>query len=183
RVESLPWVTFGRNGDDDHQVTMSIMTWAEHQDADGRPVTLTRFFLLPYAQLPGAVGYADLYRAALEVPLPPDTGAELISLPLPDTPPPTRHDLRWAAATAAVLLESRVIITGLRDADTEARLAAVDAITRLLPRGYRADLTVASWVSYPAQRRQRLCFGPYAAGDSTAVRLAAAPPPRATDPR
>jgi hypothetical protein len=178
RVESLPWVTFGRNGDDDHQLTMSIMTWTEHQDADSRPVTLTRFFLLPYAQLPGAVGYADLYCAAADVPLPPEAGAELVNLTLPDAPPPARQDLSWAAATAAVLLESRVIITGLQDASTERRLAAVDAITRMLPRGYRADLTVASWVSFPAQRTQRLCFGPYAAGDLTEVRLDTNPVPR-----
>jgi hypothetical protein len=178
RVESLPWVTFGRNGDDDHQLTMSIMTWADHQDADSRPVTLTRFFLLPYAQLPGAVGYADLYRAAADVPLPPEAGAELVSLTFPDAPPPARQDLSWAAATAAVLLESRVIITGLQDASTERRLAAVDAITRMLPRGYRADLTVASWVSFPAQRTQRLCFGPYAAGDLTEVRFDTNPVPR-----
>jgi hypothetical protein len=178
RVESLPWVTFGRNGEAGHQLTMSIMTWAEHQDADGRPVTLTRFFLLPYAQLPSGIGYADLYRAAADVPLPPEAGAELVSLTLPDAPPPARHDLAWAAATAAVLLESRVIITGLQDASTEKRLAAVDAIVSMLPRGYRADLTVATWMSFPAQRMQRLCFGPYAAGDFTEVRLDANPIPR-----
>ncbi|HET9255878.1 MAG TPA: hypothetical protein VFO16_11840, partial [Pseudonocardiaceae bacterium] len=188
RVDSLPWVTFGRNGQADHQLTMSIMTWTDYQDADNRPVTLTRFFLLPYDQLPGTAGYADLYGAAATLPLPPQAGTELVSLTLSDAPVSTghdaarhdlpSHDLRWAAATAAVLLESRVIITGPQDADTQRRLAAVDAITRFLPYGYRADLTVASWASYPEQHWQRLCFGPYAAGDLTGVRLDTNPEPQ-----
>lgn len=178
RVESLPWVTFGRSREGGHQLIMSIMTWAGHQDADGRPVTLTRLFLLCYAQLPGAVGYADLYRAAAGIPLPPEADAELVSLNVQHAPPPAGHDPRWAAATAAVLLDGRVIITGLRDTDAERRLAAVDAVARMLPRGYRADLTVATWASYPAQKPQRLCFAPYAPGDLTEVRLEANPVPR-----
>src|SRR5262249_20339507 len=128
---------------------------------------------------------AALDAPAADLPRPRGLGTDLVSLTPPDPPAPAghdhdppRHDLRWAAATAAVLLESRVIIIGPQDADTQRRLAAADAITRFLPRGYRADLTVASWVSYPEQHRQRLCFGPSAAGDLTGVRLDTSPEPQ-----
>ena len=152
RPDSLPWVAIGSI--DEPTTTVAIMDWTSDVDAAGRPITSTRFFVLPVAPEIAAASCVALYQAVADVHLPPMPTVDVVSV---DVAPvdgrdvcaasldrPSALDVHWTAAAAAVLLESRVVITNLAGVGPASCLATVDAIARMLPAGYRADLSMSN---------------------------------------
>ncbi|HSA53025.1 MAG TPA: hypothetical protein VLH10_23310 [Yinghuangia sp.] len=167
---SLPWVAFGsrRDGARDH-CSVAVMDWTDDTDWTNRRISATRWMTLPFDELmPLGTEFTELYQAAVAVPLHEGSAA---TLDLPDSdarPVPGQASggtaaamLYWAAGVAALLLEGRVVVTGAGQAGVDERVAAIDAVARMLPYGYRADFTACTWTPVPEQVRQRLCFADY----------------------
>jgi len=115
-------------------------------DKLGRPVAFTEYFCLPYQPLADAsAGYCDLYAALRQRRLAARSGPPLLvsmtasSLLASAVDPVT-------ARTAALLLTGRpVCVLGAQDIDVAERLAFIDAVMALLPYGFRARMTAATW--------------------------------------
>ncbi|UGQ12263.1 hypothetical protein LO772_01220 [Yinghuangia sp. ASG 101] len=173
RPGSLPWVAFGsrRDGRRDH-CSIAVMDWTDDTDWTNRRITATRWMTLPYDELSAhGAEFGELYQAVLGARLH-EGAATTLELPAADARSTAARDsgafggtaaaaLYWAAGVAALLLEGRVVITGAGQADAAERVAAIDAVARMLPYGYRADLTACTWTPVPEQVRQRLCFADY----------------------
>jgi hypothetical protein len=133
--------------------------WTEH-DRDGRRITYTSYFCLPYKLLAElAIGYLGTYQALQAVRLPDIDG------------PPLRMTLAAPAArvlavdplamrVAALLLTGRPVCVLGADATTVGeRLHFVDAVMALLPYGLRARMAAATWTrATQASHRFRLYF-------------------------
>ncbi len=112
----------------------------------GRTVAFTEYFCLPYQPLADAsVGYCDLYAALQSRRLPAKSGPPLpvsvaaSSLLAPAVDPVTTR-------IAALLLTGRpVCVLGAQDTNEAERLAFIDAVMALLPYGFRARMTAATW--------------------------------------
>ncbi|MEU8137315.1 hypothetical protein [Streptodolium elevatio] len=177
RPESLPWVVFG--GHDEAEgafCNVAVMDWTDRADWTNRRITATTWVTVPYSELSSrGAEYGDLYAALLSASM---RDGSPVALQLPDGPAqlsaPVVGDagpgapgfsaplLYWAAGVAALLLEGRVVITGAGRADVGERIAAIDAVCRMLPYGYRAGFSASTWAPVPEQAWQRLCFGDYA---------------------
>jgi hypothetical protein len=116
------------------------------RDVHGRETTFTSYFCTPYRQLAQAgVTYWDMYEAF---------GA--INLPVSDGPPreititgsparnPAVEDLAMRAA-ALLLTGTPVCVLGADSTRMEERLRFIDTVMDLLPYGYHARMTAATW--------------------------------------
>ncbi|MFD0684384.1 hypothetical protein [Actinomadura fibrosa] len=163
---ALPWVTISWVGEaPDRYLGMSVENWTEHRDGAGRPVAFTRYVCVPYQDVEAApVSYTALYRELLRLDLPMggDPG-ERVVLSLPEYAPADlardidRFDRAKVMRTAALLLDGRVDVVHAGEASLADRLAFLDAVAALLPYGYRADFTGATWAAGPAGKI-RLAF-------------------------
>lgn len=122
------------------------------RDDDGRPVVVTSYYCVPYAPVAEhGASYQALYEAFAAVPLHPENGPVLqAELPLPPDPPAAPDEGHaidpLAAKTAALLLSGRpVCVLGALNASMAERLAFIDAVMALLPYGFRARMTAATW--------------------------------------
>ncbi|WP_242909623.1 hypothetical protein [Actinomadura terrae] len=163
---ALPWVTVSWVGEaPDRYLGMSIEDWTEHRDGSGRPVAFTKYICVPYREVQGTpVSYAALYRELNRLELPMDgPPGDLVTLsPVEYSAADLvrdieRFDRNKVMRTAALLLDGRVDIVGAGDASFQDRLAFMDAVAALLPYGYRADFTAATWATGPANKI-RLAF-------------------------
>jgi hypothetical protein len=152
----------------------------------GRPISRTCYFCVPYEQLAqDPVSYQGLYEAVANLDLLPHPGGGLIPLAISRLDPAglarTVRKLGGAvAATAAMLLDGPVTITGPDLPDLPIRLRFFDAVAALLPYGYRPYLTTATWSDTGASDRFRLVFANRAGNEAARVRWGAQPRPPAS---
>ncbi|MBT2207803.1 hypothetical protein [Actinomadura sp. NEAU-AAG7] len=163
---ALPWVTVSWVGEaPDRYLGMSIEDWTEHRDGSGRPVAFTKYICVPYRDVQATpVSYAALYRELNRLELPMDgPEGDLVTLSPPEYSAADlardidRFDRKKVMRTAALLLDGRVDIVGAGEASLQDRLAFLDAVAALLPYGYRADFTGATWATGSANKI-RLAF-------------------------
>jgi hypothetical protein len=115
-------------------------------DEDGRPVTYTHYFCLPYGPLAaGGVTYQAMHEALRDLRLPAASGATL-RVPIAGRPwPPPVTDL-LALRVAALLLTGRsVCVRRAQHVPVAGRLGFIDTVMGLLPYGFRAKMTAATW--------------------------------------
>jgi hypothetical protein len=163
---SLPWVIISRVGIEDRPyIGMAIQRSSKEVDSVGRPITMTSYFCLPYAELADPpVSYAGLYRELASVQLPYPEGA-LVRLTVPGLDPAALAaqvtEQNWepsASAAAGLLLDGPVSIVGSEGSTVEERLQYLDAVAALLPFGYRSDFTASTWSDTGARHQIRLTF-------------------------
>lgn len=174
---SLPWVIISRVGIEDRPyIGIAIQRSSKEADSVGRPITMTSYFCLPYAELiDPPVSYADLYRALAAVQLPyPEGGFIRLSIPRLDPAAIATKvtEQNWessAAAAAALLLDGPVSIVGSEGSTMEERLQYLDAVAALLPFGYRSDFTASTWSDIGARHQIRLAFAARGRDDTGVV--------------
>lgn len=165
--EALPQVTVsyvstdrpGRN-----YLALAIQDYARsgsgREGGLGRPADFTEYFCLPYQPLAdAAAGYCDLYAALQRRHLPASSGPPLPVSVTAASLLASDVDL-MTTRTAALLLTGRpVCVLGAQDVDLAGRLAFIDAVMALLPYGFRAKMTAATWTRAVNQNhRFRLFF-------------------------
>jgi hypothetical protein len=115
-------------------------------DGDGRPVTYTNYFCLPYGPLAACgVTYQAMHEALRDVRLPAPNGATLrVPVAAPPWPLPLIDPL--ALRVAALLLTGRsVCVLRAQHVPVAGRLGFIDTVMSLLPYGFRAKMTAATW--------------------------------------
>lgn len=115
-------------------------------DEDGRPVTYTNYFCLPYGPLAaGGVTYQAVHEAVQDLRLPAANGATLrVTIAARPWPPPVIDPL--ALRVAALLLTGRsVCVLRAQHVPVAGRLGFIDTVMSLLPYGFRAKMTAATW--------------------------------------
>ena len=144
-------------------------------DALGRPITQTSYYCVPYREVSEArISYSALYDAVRKIQLAPEDG-DLIPLTVPATgvgeAAQRVEDLgeRVVGAAAAALLRGPVSIVDAEETTLEQRLGFIDAVASLLPYGYRAKLTAATWSDSGTRHRLRLAFASRVKDDAAAV--------------
>jgi hypothetical protein len=115
-------------------------------DEDGRPVTYTNYFCLPYGPLAaGGVTYQAMHEALRDVRLPAANGATL-RVPIAGRPWPLPVIDPLALRVAALLLTGRsVCVLRAQHVPVAGRLGFIDTVMSLLPYGFRAKMTAATW--------------------------------------
>lgn len=165
RPGSLPWVTISwMSLSEQPYVGMALQDSTDDLDRVGRPITRTSYFCFPYASMArGPVSYLDLYRTLASVRLPRPQGAQvLVTVPVLD-PARLADDITElgegaASSAAALLLRGAVSIISADGSTLEQRLRFLDAVAALLPYGYRAGNTAATWSDSGARHRIKLAF-------------------------
>jgi hypothetical protein len=191
RPDSLPWVTISwMTLGDQPYVGMSLQNSTAEVDKHGRPITMTSYFCFPYTSLAsGPVSYLGLYRALTEVQLPRPRGA-LVQVTVPVLEPAaladdiTKLGESAVSTAAALLLRGSVSILGADGSTLEQRLRFLDAVAALLPYGYRAGTTAATWSDSGVRHRIKLAFAarPKEGANGVAWRRAQPPPGGIADP-
>ena len=130
-------------------------------DDDGRPVVTTSYYCVRYDPVAErAVSYRDMYEAFAAVPLRPANGPVLSVEMTAATDPGAIDSL--AVQAAALLLTGRpvcVLGAALQTTSMTDRLAFIDTVMSLLPYGFRARMTAATWTRATNQNhRFRLFF-------------------------
>jgi hypothetical protein len=115
-------------------------------DRDGRKITYTSYFCLPYLPLAElAIGYVSTYRALRAVTLP-EADGPAVRVVLPAAAPRVVVVDPLAMRVAALLLTGRpVCVLGAEATSTDERLRFIDAVMDLLPYGLRARMAAATW--------------------------------------
>ncbi|MGH3202110.1 MAG: hypothetical protein ACRDP5_08695 [Streptosporangiaceae bacterium] len=189
---SLPWVTLSRVGvAKELYLGISVQTATSDKDGAGRPISRTTYFCVPYAPLArNPVSYQDLYAAVADPGLLADAGRNVVPLAVPPLDPAALAQAvsdefgapELVTRTAAMLLGGPVTVTGPKFPGLTDRLRFFDAVTALLPYGYRAHLTAATWSDTGAGDRFRLVFADRARDDASRVRWGTPPPPPEAGP-
>ncbi len=115
-------------------------------DEDGRPITYTNYFCLPYAPLADAgITYLAMHDAVRSLRLPTADGPPMrVSVTGQSLPPPAVDLL--AMRVAALLLTGRsVCVLQAQHVPLDGRLGFIDSVMTLLPFGFRAKMTAATW--------------------------------------
>jgi hypothetical protein len=140
------------------------------RDSYGRETTFTSYFCTPYDDLAKAgVPYLDLYEAFGAITLPVADGPPLeVTMTASAERKPAMEDL--AMRTAVLLLSGApVCVLGADNTRMEERLQFIDTVMDLLPYGFRARMTAATWTKATNKSHKfRLFF-------STAPRLGPRP--------
>ena len=193
---SLPWVILSRVGvSGELYLAVSVQEATPGKDGIGRPISRTDYFCVPYARFwskPSAdaptsrpVSYLGLHAAAVSQKLPSEGDGPPVALAVDPLDAVAlarsiRHDFgesgEWSvAATAAALLAGPVTITGPGLPDVMSRLRFIDAVSALLPYGYRPYLTAATWSDAGADQRFRMVFANRASDESLRAQWKAPP--------
>lgn len=117
-----------------------------HVDNQGRPTTFTNYFCAPYTSLaPFRISYLDMYKAFSAVTLPVKDGPPR---EVPITPPahrvPAVDDLALRVAPL-LLTGAPVCVLDANETSLDERLRFIDTVMGLLPYGFRAKMTAATW--------------------------------------
>jgi len=116
------------------------------RDNQGRPTAYTSYFCLPYQRLAdAAVGYLAMHEALRSVTLNVADGPpKEVPIAMPRSRIPAAEDL--AVRVAPLLLTGRpVCVLGAEGTSMLERLEFIDTIMELLPYGFRARMTAATW--------------------------------------
>ena len=174
---SLPWVVLSRVGVADRTyLGIAVQVPTDYVDGTGRPVSRTSYICVPYEEMTRSpVSYRSLTQALRTASLPDDTRA-LVPLAIApfDAAGLARDVIEFGpltvATTAALLLSGPVTIVGPEFPDTETRLRFLDTVAALLPYGYRASLTAATWADTAATgQRFRIVFATRARDQASRV--------------
>ena len=118
-------------------------------DDHGRPVVATSYYCVPYTPVAQrSISYRDMYRAFAAVPLRPENGPVLaVEMPAaPATPDPDVISPLAIKAAALLLTGRPVCVLGAAPQTSMTdRLGFIDAVMTLLPYGFRARMTAATW--------------------------------------
>ncbi|QIS10502.1 hypothetical protein [Nocardia arthritidis] len=181
---ALPWVWFQPAAINDiSYLGITIRSWTKEVDATNRPIAINHFCCLPLDEfITAGWGFIDFYQAAMrlrptiDAMRPGDDQQIPVQLSAPQ-PRPTgswnEDALRYAAA--ALLDKERNVALLSGPTKLESRLALLDSIAELLPRGARGWLTASAWAEFGGKYRIALTFAQGGrAGDVTVdVRTAA----------
>jgi len=184
---SLPWVVLSRFGVGGRlYLGISLQQSTADRDGVGRPISRTSFFCVQYTELSRTpVSYLDLYEAverAVDQDLLARSAGSPLQLQVPRLDPVgLAQEVRafhapGVAAVAALLLYGPVTITGPDLPGPHERLRFFDAVAALLPYGYRAALTAATWSDSGAGDRFRLVFAVRAQDEASGVPWRGLPP-------
>lgn len=112
----------------------------------GRQTAFTSYFATPYKVLADeGVSYLDLYQALRAVTLPVTDGPpEPVTITLAAPAVPAIGELEMRAA-ALLLTGTPVCVLGAEQTTMLERLAFIDTVMALLPYGFRARMTAATW--------------------------------------
>lgn len=173
---SLPWVMLSRVGvDEQTYLGVSVQVPTESVDATGGPISRTSYICVPYEDVARKpVAYDGLSGALARAHLP-HPGGGLVPLAVPGLDPAelARAVIEFGpntvATTAALLLSGPVTITGPDFPDTATRLRFLNAVAALLPYGYRASYTAATWSDTGAGPRFRMVFANRAREEASRV--------------
>jgi hypothetical protein len=116
------------------------------RDNQGRPTAYTSYFCLPYQRLAGAaIGYRAMHEALHSVTLSVADGPPIqVPIAMPTSRTPAANDL--AVRVAPLLLTGRpVCVLGAEGTSLPERLEFIDTVMELLPYGFRARMTAATW--------------------------------------
>ncbi|MEV8635345.1 hypothetical protein AB0395_27180 [Streptosporangium sp. NPDC051023] len=160
----LPQVTtswFG--GDIRAHLGLAVQEWSDERDGMGRPIAITRYFCVPYAQAAeGPVSCQGLYRAFSDRPLPVE-GPLLVDVPvLAPGAIAEAVDETVMDAAALLLTGQPVCVVNGEETSLLDRLLFFDAVAALLPYGFRSKLTASTWTNSAARHRIRLSFARHA---------------------
>lgn len=180
--DALPWIAVSWVGvDDGLHLGIAITDKTGQADGVGRPITQTAYYCVPYAPLAEAarkyqapVSYAALCEAVARHPVGPRDGRPITVALEPMSADRAsdavrRHGGQVVAGTAALLLAGPVSVVGADGSTTRERLDFIDAVASLLPYGYRAKFSAATWSQSGTKLRMRLAFGAYPREDATTV--------------
>lgn len=179
---ALPWVTVSWVGVDTAlHLGIAITSQTGLMDGVGRPITQTAYFCVPYEQVASAaqarkavVNYAALHEAARQVTdFPADGGTIPLALRL-RTAAEAASLVQEAGeqavrAAAALLLSGPVSVVQAHGSTPEERLAFIDAVASLLPYGFRAKFSAATWSDSGTKHRVRLAFAARPREDAATV--------------
>jgi hypothetical protein len=116
------------------------------RDNQGRPTAYTSYFCLPYQHLAeAAIGYRAMHEALRSVTLSVADGPPIqVPVAMPRSRTPAADDL--AVRVAPLLLTGRpVCVLGAEGTSLPERLEFIDTVMELLPYGFRARMTAATW--------------------------------------
>jgi hypothetical protein len=116
------------------------------RDNQGRPTAYTSYFCLPYQHLAdAAIGYRAMHEALHPVTLSVTDGPPIqVPIAMPRSRTPAADDL--AVRVAPLLLTGRpVCVLGAEGTSLPERLEFIDTVMELLPYGFRARMTAATW--------------------------------------
>jgi hypothetical protein len=170
----LPWVTVSWVGvDASLQVGIGVTNKTGQVDGVGRPIIQTSYFCVPYRELAVAgITYTALYDAVGRAPLPPENGTPVVlTLPVTtDEEAAQRADgFASASSAAALLLRGPVSVVEAEGSNLRQRLEFIDAVASLLPYGYRAKFSAATWSDSGTRHRLRLAFAARPRDDAAVV--------------
>jgi len=161
----LPWVTLSWVGIDANlHLGIAVQDAANQVDGAGRPITRTSYFCVPFeAMARKAISYASLFEQVQALELPATDGepvplrlgsldTEELALSLEDFGEDT------VCTTASMLLGGPVSIIQADTSRLPERLRFLDAVAAMLPYGYRAKYTAATWSDSGIRHRIRLAF-------------------------
>jgi hypothetical protein len=116
------------------------------RDNQGRPTAYTSYFCMPYQRLAdAAIGYRAMHEALHSVTLTVADGPPIaVPIAMPKSRTPAAGDL--AVRVAPLLLTGRpVCVLGAEGTGMLERLEFIDTVMELLPYGFRARMTAATW--------------------------------------
>jgi hypothetical protein len=161
----LPWVTMSWVGvDASLHLGICITDKTGQVDGVGRPITQSSYFCLPYREIaPAGVTYSALYDAVAQVRLvPEDDGLIPLTVPVTTTAEAAQRveDLgdKIVSGAAALLLRGPVSVVETEGSTLRQRLEFIDAVASLLPYGFRAKFSAATWADSGTRHRLRLAF-------------------------
>jgi hypothetical protein len=162
---ALPWVTISRVGlSGDTYLGVTVQTATSTVDPVGRPIIQSSYFCVPFSDLTRTpISYTDLYNATAEIRLP-SVHRNSIRVTLPCLNPEelasgiVNFGESAVATTAALLASGPVTVIRAENSTLQERLWFIEAVAALLPYGYRAGYTAATWSDSWYQHRIRLVF-------------------------
>ena len=162
---TLPWVTISWVGvGGSLHLGMAVQTASDDADGLGRPITRTQYFCVPYAALKEhRISYTELHDAVKSLQLPPQDGDPVRLLLRRLDPEEAAGSIRELGepaveTTAGLLLQGPVSVVRAEASTLPERLAFIEAVAALLPYGYRAKFTAATWTDSGSRHRIRLAF-------------------------
>ncbi|GII88100.1 hypothetical protein Ssi03_60900 [Sphaerisporangium siamense] len=167
----LPQVTMSWVSDGSALYTgMAVQEWSHHRDAFGRNIPVTRYFCVPFARLAeGPAAYAGLYEALGGCALPADGPLEVQVSALDPRATADAAGAKAMEAAALLVTGDPVCVVGAEAEPLEARLRFLDAVTSLLPYGFRSRLTASTWTDAASHHRIALSFARHAPAGAHAV--------------
>ena len=164
---ALPWVTVSWVGvDNDQHIGISVTDHTGQVDGFGRTITQRAYFCVSYAQLSRTpISYCDLYDAVTaQAPALRVADGPMIQLTVPALSSDRLADAvrrageQTVMATAALLLSGPVSVVHAEGTSLRDRLEFIDAVTSLLPYGYRVRFSGTTWSDTGTKHRVRLAF-------------------------